>query len=195
MSRRKKGKTEEFLGWSSIVATVATVVLALTSLLTVYITVSSWRDERDSERPYFTLKDSPKIISAPELNFEFKFYNVGVHPAGNLRSRTLVFHQSMARPPLHKDEYALVNEIPKDTASSLVINIPKAEIDPARQDIEPNFIVIDLSYLDPILKKTFAQTIFLKWNGTVNGQTQPLVHLRVEEKEKIMEYLKQQGFE
>lgn len=194
-SRRSRGKTEEFLGWSSIVATIATVILALTALVTVYITVSAWGDKRDSDRPYFTLKDSPKVVQTPELNFEFKFFNVGIHPAVNLRSRTLVFNQNLSMPPIHKDEFALVNEIPKDTSSSLVISIAKSEIDPNRKNIDPNFIVIDLSYVDPILKKPFAQSIFLKWNGVINGQIQPLVHLRLEEKDKIMDYLKKQGFE
>ena len=184
-------RRSEFLGWSSIVATVATVVLAVTALITVYITVSAWRAERESARPYFTLKDSPKVQLTPEVNFEFKFTNAGVHPAVNLHSKSLVFDQSLAKEPVHQDEFDLVNEIPKDTSSSLLITIDKKDINPGQLNINPHFIVIDLQYDDPIIKKKYNQTIFLKWNGVLNGQLQAIVHLRLEEKEKILAYLKE----
>lgn len=182
---KSKGR---FSQWISIIATMATTVLALTALITVYLTVTAWKVQQETERPYFILKESPKINLGDELSFELKFNNVGVHPAVNLSSKTIIFDEQLSVTPIYNDETSIVNEIPKETASSLVVTIPSEEIYPKQLDIGANFIVIDLHYTDPILKKVYSQTNYMKWNGVKEGQLQPVVHVRVDEKESIMNY-------
>lgn len=183
------GKTKNQLTrWSNIIATIATTVLALTALITVYLTVAAWKVQQETARPYFVMKESPKIDLGDELSFELRFNNVGIHPAVNLSSKTVVFDEQLSEKPIYHDEASIVNEIPKETSSSLVVTIPNEEIYPKQLEIIAHYIVIDLQYSDPILNKAYSQTIYMKWNGVKKGQLQPTVHVQVNEKEKILSY-------
>ena len=186
---------KRFLKWSNIIATLATAVLALTALITVYLTVSAWKAQQETERPYFVLKESPKVDLGNELSFELKFTNVGMHPANDLSSETIVFDDRLNGKPIHHDETAIVNEIPKDSSSSLVMTIPSEEIYPKQFNINAHYIVVDLQYADPILSKSYNQTIFMKWNGVHEEKMQPTVHVKVEEIGKITDYLKKSGID
>jgi len=181
--------------WSSIIATIATTVLALTALITVYLTVAAWKVQQDASRPYFVLKESPKIDLGSELSLELKFNNVGIHPAVNLASETIVFDDSLAEKPIHHDESAIVNEIPKDAVSSLVMIIPSEEIYPKQRNIKAHYVVVDLQYADPILNKAYSQTIYMLWNGVQEGKLQPTVHVQVAEKKKILNYFQKYGID
>lgn len=191
------GKTSNvrFMRWLSVIATMATTVLALTALITVYLTVAAWKAQQETARPYFVLKESPKVDLGNELSLELKFNNVGIHPAVNLSSETIVFDDRLAGKPIHHDESAIVNEISKDAASSLVMTIPSEEIYPKQLNINAHYVVVDLQYADPILDKSYSQTIYMKWNGVQDGKSQPTVHVRVEEKGKILEYFKKHGID
>lgn len=163
-------------------------MLALTALITVYLTITAWKVQQETTRPYLILKESPKIDLENELSFELKFNNVGTNPAVNLSSKTIIFDEQLSDIPIYNDESSIVNEIPKETASSLVVTIPSEEIYPKQPEISPNYIVIDLHYSDPILKKAYSQTNYMKWNGVKEGHLQPVVHVRVDEKETILNY-------
>ena len=191
------GKTSNvgFIKWSSIISTLATAVLALTALITVYLTVAAWKVQQDAARPYFILKESPKVDLGSELSLELKFNNVGIHPAVNLSSETLVFDDRLAGNPIHHDESAIVNEISKDAASSLVMIVPSDEINPQQLNIAAHYVVVDLQYADPILNKSYSQILYMKWNGVQDGKLQPTVHVRVEEKEKILTYFQKHGID
>lgn len=187
-----KLNNDRFMRWSSVIATLATTVLAITALITVYLTVASWKAQQNTRRPYFVLKESPLVDLNNEISLELKFNNVGIHPAVDLSSETIVFDERLSGKPIHHDESAIVNEIPKDASSSLVMIIPNDEINPRQQSINAQYVVVDLQYEDPILNKSYNQTIYMKWNGVKEGISQPIVHVRVEEKEKITEYFKNQ---
>ena len=174
--------------WSSIIATLATTILALTALITVYLTVAAWKVQQNAARPYFVLKESPKIDLDKALGLELKFTNVGIHPAVDLSSETIVFDDRLAGKPIHHDESAIVNEIPKDSSSSLVMIVSSDEISPQQQNINGQYVVVDIQYADPILNKSYNQSIYLKWNGVIEGKIQPTVHVRMEEKGKILTY-------
>jgi hypothetical protein len=191
----EKASKMRLLKWSSIISTIATAVLALTALITVYLTVAAWKAQQETARPYFILTESPKIDLGEELSFELKFTNVGMHPAVNLSSETIVFDDRLTGRPIHHDESAIVNEIPKDSSSSLVMIIPSEEIYPKQFNIDAHYVVVDLQYDDPILKKSYSQTIYMNWNGVLEEKMQPIVHVRVEEKGKIEDYLKKNGID
>ena len=186
----EKANKKRLLKWSNIIATTATTVLALTALITVYLTVAAWKAQQETARPYFILKESPKVDLGTELSFELKFTNVGMHPAKDLSSETIVFDEGLTGKPIHHDESAIVNEIPKDSSSSLVMFIPSEEVYPKQFNINAHYVVVDIHYADPILKKSYSQLIYLKWNGVQEEKMQPTVHVRVEEMNKIDDYLK-----
>lgn len=190
MEKEKKNS----LKWLNVIATMATTVLALTALITVVLTVAAWKGQQQTARPYFILKESPKVDLGTELNFELKFTNVGMHPAVDLSSQTIVFEDQLTGKPIHHDESAIVNEIPKDSSSSLVMTIPSEQLS-QQLNISPHYIVVDLHYADPILKKTYGQLIYLKWSGVKEEKMQPTVHVRVEERTKIKEYFQKSGID
>ncbi|KUO78606.1 MAG: hypothetical protein APF81_23275 [Desulfosporosinus sp. BRH_c37] len=191
----EKARKKRFLKWSNIISTIATTVLALTALITVYLTVAAWKAQQETERPYFILKESPKVDLGNELSFELKFTNVGMHPAKDLSSETIVFDDRLTGKPIHHDESAIVNEIPKDSSSSLVMTIPSEEIYPKQFNIDAHYVVVDLQYADPILNKSFSQSIYMKWNGVQEEKMQATVHVKVEEKGKIDDYLQKAGID
>jgi len=191
LGRRKRQQ----VNWTNIVSTLSTFVLALTALITVYITLTALAEEREARRPYLTMQESPQVTMKDNLNLEFKFYNVGVHPAEELSSRSLVFNESMETTPIHNETFEVVNEIPRDSSSSLLISIETSTINPNEQNIKPYYIVISLQYDDPILKKVFQQTVFFKWNGVTEGRIQPIIHVQTDEKTQILNYLHQQQLE
>jgi len=190
-----KGIKQGSIKWSSIIATAATSVLAITALITVYLTVAAWKVQQETTRPYFVLKESPKVELGNELSLELRFNNVGIHPAVNLSSETVVFDEQLFAKPVYSDESSIVNDIPKDGASSLVITIPSEEIYPKQLNINAHYVVVDLQYADPILNKSYNQTIYMKWSGVQEGKMQPIVHVQVEEKNKILEYFQEQSID
>lgn len=181
---------EKLIKWSGILAACGTMTLAITALITVFITLNAWKVQREAARPYLSLMESPKVEVQPGLSLEFKFSNVGVHPAVNLSSQTLVFEQGLADPPTHNDQYNLVNEIPKDMPASLMIGLDTQEVDVSQPNIEPYYIVVYMSYADPLINRVYHQILYFKWNGIEGGRIQPVVHIEMREKERISEYLK-----
>lgn len=180
-----------FANYTSIIATIATAILAITALVTVYITVSAWREEREANRPYFTFKDSPNVIFRETLDFEIRFTNVGEHPAVNLWSKSVVINENLQDNPVAVDEYALVNDIPQNASATLLISLNKLEKDVKSGNVDPHNIVIVLRYEDPIIDKNFEQTIYIKWNGVKNGVILETNHAEEEEKKKIIDYFAQ----
>ncbi|ODA41351.1 hypothetical protein [Desulfosporosinus sp. BG] len=176
--------------WSGTIVTVSTAIFALVSIISVYISVTSWQTQREAARPYFTIKESPSIHQANELcfEFEFKFNNVGTHPATNLSSKTIVFNENLLEEPILIDEYTVVNDIPRDTTTSLLLSIESADF--LQADIAPQFLIIYLSYADPITHKLYNQTIYTKWSGVIAQKPQPLIHVELSEKQSILNYLK-----
>lgn len=187
MSKNKKN----FANYTSIIATIATAVLAVTALITVYITISAWREEQEANRPYFTFKESPKVVINESPEFEIIFTNVGEHPAVNLWSKSIVFSSNMISKPIAEDEYALVNDIPKNASATLLIGLDGLRNETKKGNVESYFIVIILRYEDPIIDKKFEQILYIKWNGIENGEVLLTNHVEEEEKEKIIKYFKE----
>jgi hypothetical protein len=180
---------EKLIKWSSIIATLGTSILAITALITVTVTLNAWKVQREVTRPYLSLKESPKVEIQYGLNFEFKFNNVGIHPASNLSSQTIVFDQELKNLPIHNDRYDLVNEIPKDMSSSLIIALDPKEVDASQPKLNPFYVVVRLEYNDPVINKLYRQILYFKWNGIDGGNLQPVVHVEVREKDSILKYL------
>lgn len=185
---KKKGYITNY---TTMIATIATAVLAITALITVYITISAWREEREANRPYFTFKESPQVVITDIPQFEIKFTNVGEHPAVDLWSKSIVVHSDLQADPIAVDEYALVNDIPKNASATLLIELDRLRSEMDRGSIAPHFFVIALRYADPIIDKQFEQTLYIKWNGIDNGRMLPTNHAEEPEKTAIEKYFSQ----
>jgi len=177
---------------SNLIITLTTLIFAITSMITVYISVSAWRDEREAVRPYLTFYRSPEVYfenNNTQLVFSFRFNNVGPHPAGSLHSQTIIVDRQLNTPPLHTDQYSLVNFIPQNTTADLIIKIDgeASHIDPLH--IQEHYIIISLKYSDPVLDTNHEQIIYLRWSGIVEGKVTPIFHASKEDKEQIVEYL------
>lgn len=181
-------KKDKKLDYTSIIATLATTILAITALITVYITISAWKEEREANRPYFTFKESPQVVFDKDLEFEIKFTNVGEHPAVNLWSKSLVFSTNLEEKPISADEYALVNDIPKNAAATLLITLEALNSNAEQGNVQSQFIVIVLRYKDPIIDKEFEQTLYIKWNGIEQDEVLSTTHAEEEEKKNILNY-------
>ncbi|HVJ47849.1 hypothetical protein [Desulfitobacterium sp.] len=180
---------DKLLRWSSIIATVGTAILALTALITVYVTLNAWKVQREDARPYLSLKESPQIEVQEGVQLEFRFNNVGIHPAVNLSSQSIIFEQSLKQKPIYNERYDLVNEIPKDTSSSLVIALTPEEVGQSSNVSNSYYLVVLLQYSDPVINKQYQQSLLLKWNGIKEGKALAIVHVQAQEKEKITLYL------
>lgn len=178
--------------WNQLVVTVATVVFACTALVTVFITISSWRAQREAARPYLTFKESPVVDLKNGVTIDFKFQNVGEHPATNLWSKTFVMAQTLNAPPVLTWEHSLVNDIPKNTSTTLVITPDASQFNAQQANIPPHYVVVFLKYEDPIIHKSYTQAIYLRWNGVKDAQAQPIFHVEVQEKDNILKYFQTQ---
>lgn len=176
--------------WSTIVVTASTAIFAIISLISVYVTVNSWQTQREASRPYFTFKESPIVELINQVSFEFKFRNVGTHPAAELTSKTSIFNQDLAGKPILIDEYSVINDIPRDTVTSLLVHLDPKEINPNLPNIRPYYIVINLKYSDPILNDSYNQILYIKWPGVIESKVQPIIHVEASERQAILNYMK-----
>jgi hypothetical protein len=188
--------------WSTLLVSGSTAVFAIISLISVFISVSTWQTQREASRPYFTFRESPLVEITESLSMEFKFRNVGTHPATDLVSKTMVFNAELTEPPVLNDIYSVVNDIPRDTETSLLVNLDPLDLTPAlteqaglsTSNISPYIVVISLQYADPILKDAYNQTIYMKWLGVANRKVQPLIHVESREQQSILKFLKDNNF-
>jgi hypothetical protein len=186
-------KRNRLVNYTSMIATIGTVVLAITALITVYITISGWKEEQEANRPYFTFKDSPRVIFEENLEFEIQFTNVGEHPAVSLWSKSIVFSSDLDSYPIAIDEFALVNDIPKNASATLVIGLDTLRGLAETGNVKPYFIVIFLKYEDPIIEKQFEQSLYMKWSGIVDKKILLNNHAEEEEKQQIINYFNEHG--
>lgn len=184
--------------WSTLLVSGSTAVFAIISLISVFISVSTWQTQREAARPYLTFRESPLVEITESLNMEFKFRNVGTHPATDLVSKTMIFNADLTEPPVLNDVYSVVNDIPQDTETSLLVGLDPSDLTPGLSEqraplpsnISPYIVVISLQYTDPILKDEYTQTIYMKWLGVTNKTVQPLIHVESRDQQAILKYLK-----
>ena len=92
--------------------------------------------------------------------------------------------------PTSIDEFALVNDIPKNASATLVIGLDALHDVAIIGNVEPHFIVILLKYEDPIIEKEFEQSLYMKWDGIEDKKILPTNHAEEDEKQQIIDYLK-----
>lgn len=182
---------KEQINISNIFITITTLIFAITSLITVFISLSAWQEERESVRPYLTFQNSPQVYfnEKKQLVFSFRFTNVGLHPAASLHSQIMVTECSLTNKPLHTEQFSLVNNIPQDSYTDLIVIIKNID-DDIIYNLDHHYLIINLKYFDPILSKNHEQIIYLRWSGVSNNTPNPIFHASKEDKILILDYLK-----
>lgn len=170
----------------AIVAAISGAVAAIAASLTVYQAISASREDRESKRPYFTLS-APGIKPLPQsppFRIQITMDNIGVHPASDLVGKILIIDRTLTSPPEFSFDFSVANEIPAETPTPWYNDVYLP------QNVPPQYVVLAIKYRDPILKKFFTQIFYMKWDGVLNGQTQPdFVHVTVEEKATLQRHL------
>lgn len=178
--------------WSHVFMTITTLIFAISSLITVYISLTAWKEEREAERPYLTFAASPQVYfnNQNQLIFSFTFTNVGQHPAASLHGQTMILDYSLQSKPLHTDQNSLNPYLSQASKTDLVIKINSTASEIDREYLNQQLLIISLKYTDPILEKDHEQTIYLRWLGIGDGQVHPILHASQEDKERLLMYLK-----
>jgi len=173
--------------WEAI-ANIAGVITTIVALITVYISIISLQKEKYFNRPYFVIKEPgirPLQVSPP-YRIIITLYNTGNHPAIDLTGSIKILDQSMNKLPQFNFMFSVANEITKDLPTpwyndGLLL----------QNNVDPQFIVLDVKYYDPILEENYHQRFYMKWSGVKNGITEPdFVHVNIDERNKIENYIK-----
>lgn len=177
---------------SNFFVTITTLIFAITSLITVYISLSAWKNERESVRPHLTFYSSPEVYfnENNELIFSAKFSNVGRHPVDSLHIQATIVNSDLKGLPLLTDQFSLLNYIPQNCSTDIVIKIKKYSPNSDSIHIGKHYIILNLKYFDPILETNNEQIFYLKWFGIEQGKPSPVFHASKEDKERIVSYLK-----
>lgn len=172
----------------AIVAAVSGAVAAIAALRSINLTVSEQKELRESQRPYITIvaPGIKPLSQSPPYRIQITMENIGVHPVEDLYGKIIIIDKNLKGEPQFVFGISVANEIPTKTPTPWYndgLNLPT--------NVAPQYIVLAISYIDPILNKSHRQTFFMKWDGVVNGQTSPdFVHVSKDEKQKIEEHLK-----
>lgn len=174
-----------------IISTLSGLIAAIVALITVYIAISSLQKENQYKRPYFTIeKPGIKVLpGAPPYRMQITLYNTGVHPAIDLVGTIKILEYTLDKKPQFDFEFSVANDIPHDSPTPWYndgVMLPN--------DLKKQYVVLNIEYGDPILKDSFSQSFYMKWDGIQNGITHPdFVHVNIEERENIKKYFKKIG--
>lgn len=79
-----------------------------------------------------------------------------------------IFDQSLKEKPQFVSDFSIANEIPHDSPTPWYndsVILPN--------NINPQYIALQINYYDPILKESYYQIFYMKWDGVKNGITHP----------------------
>lgn len=155
------------------------------------ITLNQKFDSLTSEmtRPKFRIKN-PQMVEVGEFDederyhFTFKLENIGSREASEVISRVIIVDEGKTTEPKVR-EVSVANEIPINDPLTMHLEMKCSRGDPPIQ------IVVAIRFKDAIPDKVYTQAFFLKWEGIKRGVIPEIQHLTAEEREQLMERLKQ----
>lgn len=176
-------QTSSESGNFGIISVVSGAIAALAAMIAIILTYRSNKQERESKRPYFTIEAPGFKHKNTDLMLQITFINSGVHPAKNFKGEIRMFSDDLKNE--NKIDIDVVNDIPPNSPTpyyndgiELADNMPK------------HFVFCNISYSDPILKKEYIQSFYMKWDGVTNKLTQPdFTHVNTIDKNIIEKYL------
>jgi len=172
---------------SNILVTLTTLIFAVSSMITVIISLSAWKEERESVRPYLTLSSPVIAFENDSLLFSFELCNVGLNPAASLHCQTTFLDCNPDSPLLHEDQYSMSNIISRNAGEKLTIKIDSNSSAFMARNI---YLVISLKYTDPVLEREHEQIMYFKWPGMEDGKPAHVYHASKDDRELILNYLR-----
>lgn len=171
----------------AVISSISGAIAAVSAMFAVYQTRTSLKDDRESNRPYFTIAAPgiKQLPQSPPFRIMIGMENIGRHPAQELVGKILMLEKSLSRQPTFTFDFSVANDIPTGTPTPWyndTVVLPP--------NVPPQYIVLVIKYRDPILKKDFAQAFFMRWDGVNIGATHPdFVHVSMEEKMTLGKHL------
>ena len=169
------------------VSTFFVAIAAIASLIAVSHSIKVWNEQKELNRPYFTIVEPgfKKLPESPPYRIQITLMNNGVRSAYDLYGKFLSLDINLTSEPNEEINFSIANEIQANNPTPYFNDT----IEFCNNE-SPQYIVVGINYYDPILKQSFTQKFFMKWNGVKNGKMYPdFFHISKEEKKKIEEYL------
>lgn len=151
--------------------TLWSAVAAIAALAAVYQVASISREERASARPYIKLVGPGfrgLTTGSPPYRMTFDMVNIGVRPAVESEGRLIMIDQTFAGSPLRDVPLSVGNDMPPD---SPIKWLDDTFVFPT--ELQPHWVIVALSYRDPVLNELLDQIFVMKWKGAINGLPAP----------------------
>lgn len=174
----------------TVVQSIAACISTFAAVCAVIITVNSWKQQEAYKRPYFSIKNPGirELPVSPPYRIIIPFENVGVRPASNFVGRICIIDANIKSnsEPIYTFDFSIANDIASGDPTPWYNDTLQLA-----SDVPPCYIVFAIKYEDLILKRWFPQIFVMKWGGVANKKTQlDFVHTSIEEKQKVVDYLK-----
>lgn len=173
----------EILNNFEFVSVISGVIASISALISINLTYQSNKKERESKRPYFTIK-APGFKQLDKcLRFQITFFNCGVNTAHSFKGEIRIFDINFENEI--KIDIDVVNDIPKDIPTpyyndSIILNT----------EMPKHYIFCNIFYNDTISHKKYNQIFFMKWDGVKNGKFLPdFNHVNSQEKKLVEDFI------
>lgn len=172
-----------------VVTAISGATAAIAALFTIYHARKTWKEQIESNRPYFTIK-APGVKELPDsplYRMQITLENVGIRPAFDLSGKIYIVDKNLNKKPDFTFDVSVANDIPPNTPTPWyndTLQLPT--------NVPPKYIVFAFRYNDPIINEVFAQVYYMKWDGVKNGTISPnFDHVSMDEKGEIIEHLEE----
>lgn len=144
--------------WTVITALSGAVTSIAALFIVIYI-IASWKEQIESNRPYFTITNSGiiQLPQSPRHRIQITMENIGVRPAYDLYGKIFIMDKNLRRNPRFTFELSIANEIPAKVPTPWYNDSLRLST-----NIPPQYIVLAIEYSDPILKKSLDQMFYMK---------------------------------
>ena len=168
----------------TIITFFSGTVASISALLIVLYLMATWKEQIESNRPYFTItkRNITQLPQSARYNLHFTIENVGVRPAYDLYGKVFVVDKNIKGKPNYSFDFSIADEIPAHAPipwNSDTLLLPK--------NLPAQYIVLAIEYSDPIVKEFFSQIFYMKWNGVIEGKPESdFVYVSMKEKMEMM---------
>ena len=168
----------------TVITIFSGTVASISALLIVVNLRAVGREQIESNRPYFTLtkRSVIQLPQSPQYHLQFIIENIGIRPAYDLYGKMFIIEENFKGKPNYTFDFSIANEIPARAPvlwDSDPLFLPK--------NLPTQYIVLAIEYSDPIIKKIFDQTFYMKWNGVIEGKPDSnFVYVSMKEKMEMI---------
>lgn len=163
--------------WGGVGA-LAGVAAAVAAFITISASNRIRQEELESRRPYFVITNPHFSLEhgADSLLLNINIMNGGVRPAANVdyEMKVTPVHEvhgkeapenALSIDGEHRFQHS--SDLPKGIPFPWWLDYPR------RPEIAPLYFRLVIRYDDGLLHKTYAQTVYMKWDGVVSGNSSP----------------------